>query len=211
MFDTEEQLIQRLLEYFNNKLVFTEVECGYGRADIVIIKNKKAFNDFCKSRNGAFLQSNEEIKIFTYLRRKRKGATFSEILNNHYISEATLKYKILKNLLNINAIFKEGDIYYRNKDFTLFNSDVTAIEGKLSNWQTALEQAIRYQRFASKSYVALDQKFIHRVSIDEFKRYNIGLISVGSKVEEVISPKVTRPSDPTMRYRVAEYLLQNKI
>lgn len=211
MFDTEEQLIQRLLDQFKNKLAFTEVECGYGRADLVIIKNKKAFNDFCKSRNGLFLQSNDEIKIFTYLRRKRKGATFSEILNNHYISEATLKYKILRNLINANAIFSDGHNYYRNKDFTLFNSDATAIEGKLSNWQTALEQAIRYQKFARKSYVALDQEFIHRVTIEEFKHYNIGLISVGSKVKEVLSPKETPPSDPTMRYRVAEYLLQNKI
>lgn len=62
-----------------------------------------------------------------------------------------------------------------------------AIEGKLSNWQSGLAQAIRYQKFAKKSYVALDHEFIHRVSIEEFRHYNIGLISVGSEVKDGMS------------------------
>ncbi|HDR7949122.1 TPA: hypothetical protein QCY38_002761 [Bacillus toyonensis] len=209
MFATEEALIQRLKLEYKKKLFFEEIGGGYGIADLIIIKNKTGFIRFLESRNGVHLQSNEQIKVFMYLWKKRKGVNFDEILSHHYIPAEKLKYKILKHLVRIGAVtFKEGK-YFRNKSFEIFPSDIVAIEGKLSNWQSGLTQAIRYQRFAKSVYVALDVDYIHRVDLNEFKKYNVGLISVGSKVQVLNKPQIKQPLDPVMRYRIAENIIQS--
>ncbi|MDV6038438.1 hypothetical protein N7X28_18375 [Bacillus sp. SM-B1] len=208
MFSTEEDLIQRLKHEYKKKLFFAEIGGGYGIADLVIIKNKTEFRRFLEHRNGIHFQSNEQIKIFMYLWKKRKGVSFDEILSNHYIPAEKLKYKILKYLMEIGAITSREGKYFRNKSFTIFPANIVAIEGKLSNWQSGLTQAIRYQRFAQSVYVALDVDYIHRVDLSEFKKYNIGLISVGSKVQILNKPQIKQPLDPVMRYRIAENIIQ---
>ncbi|WP_230504553.1 hypothetical protein [Sutcliffiella rhizosphaerae] len=209
MFATEEDLIKRLKKEYINKLFFDEVGGGYGIADLIVIKNKTDFIQYFESRNGVFLKNNDQIKIFMYLWKKKKGVCFEEILSNHYIPAEKLKYKVLKYLTEIEAVILKDGKYFRNKSFYIFSADIVAIEGKLSNWQAALTQAIRYLRFAKSAYVALDMDYIHRVDLNEFKKYNIGLISVGSKVEVMYKPQSQKPIDPVMRYRIAENIIQN--
>ena len=57
---------------------------------------------------------------------------------------------------------------------------VFAFEFKLSNWKRALKQAFRYRSFAHYSYVLMDQDFVNPAlnNIDEFKRTNIGLMTI---------------------------------
>ncbi|PIE95584.1 hypothetical protein CO726_09790 [Bacillus fungorum] len=208
MFVTEEALIKRLKHEYKKKLFFEEIGGGYGIADLIVIKNKTEFLRFLESRNGVHFQSNEQIKIFMYLWKKRKGVSFEEILSNHYIPAEKLKYKILKYLVSIEAVTLREGKYFRNKSFNIFSADMVAIEGKLSNWQSGLAQAIRYQRFARSTYVALDVDYIHRVDLNEFKKYNVGLISVGSKVQVLNKPHIKQPLDPVMRYRIAENIIQ---
>ncbi len=208
MFSTEEALIQRLKHEYKKKLCFEEIGSGYGIADLVVIKNKTEFKRFLESRKGVHFQSNEQIKVFMYLWKKRNGVSFDEIFSNHYIPAEKLKYKILKYLVEIGAITVREGKYFRNKSFTIFSADIVAIEGKLTNWQSGLTQAIRYQRFAQSVYVALDVDYIHRVDLNEFKKYNVGLISVGSKVKVLNKPQIKQPLDPVMRYRIAENIIQ---
>lgn len=208
MFETEEALITKLKCKYKNKLVFEEIGGGYGIADLVIIKNKTDFLRFLERREGAYLRSNDEIKVFMFILKRKNGVSFEDILNNHYIPAEKLKYKILKYLIEIDAVSLNEGNYHRNKSFSLFSPNIIAIEGKLSNWQSGLAQAIRYQRFAQSAYVALDKNYIHRVDLNEFKKYNIGLISVGSKVEQMFKPQIKQPSDPIMRYRITENIIQ---
>ncbi|GJM76496.1 hypothetical protein HMSSN036_87120 [Paenibacillus macerans] len=72
-----------------------------------------------------------------------------------------------------------------------------------------MAQAIRYQRFACKSYLALDEDYIHRVEINELVKHNIGLISVGKKVKEIFKPELRVPTDLIMNYKVAEEIIKN--
>ncbi|WP_458353927.1 hypothetical protein [Peribacillus frigoritolerans] len=208
MFATEEALINRLKHEYKNKLVFSEIGSGYGIADLIVIKNKADFFRFLEDRKGIFLENNDQIKVFMYLRRKKKGVSFEEILSNHYISEINLKYRILKYLVKIEAVTIKDGLYYRNKSFNIFSPNTIAIEGKLNNWQSGLTQAIRYQRFAQSTYVALDEDYVHRVDLEEFKKYNVGLISVGSKVEMINKVEIKQPLDPVMRCRIAENIIQ---
>lgn len=72
-----------------------------------------------------------------------------------------------------------------------------ALEVKLVKWQRALIQAYRYAAFADYSLVVLDRAFVHRAlaSLDDFKRANIGLLSVDRQghVEWHHRPRYQRP------------------
>lgn len=208
MFETEEMMIDYFINIYNKNHVYKEVGSGYGIADLVIVNNKKDFSKFSKERNGLYLQNNDQIKIFKYMRKKRRGVTFDELYKNHFFSKNNLKHNILKYLVSIRALLYRNNSYYRNPEFRLFPINCIAIEGKLSNWNAGLVQAIRYKRFARKSFVAIDESYAHRVNLEMFKEQNIGLITVGSKVKIEFSPNNELPLDPVMRYGIAENLLR---
>lgn len=208
MFETEEIMINHLINYYNAEFIFKEIGSGYGIADLVIVNNKSAFKKFLHNRAGSYLQTNDQIKVFLYMRKKRNGVTFEELHENHFLSKNNLKRNILKHLVTVNALIYIDGLYFRNPEFKLFPIDCIAIEGKLTDWYAGLVQAIRYKRFAKKSFVALDKKYIHRANIELFKEQNIGLLSVGSEVKMIYSPKEEVPLDPTMRYRIAENIIK---
>jgi len=90
-------------------------------------------------------------------------------------------------------IFFEADGLFGRPDVVINNGDIIAIEFKLSNWKGALIQAFRYKSFADKSYVFLDNNYIHRAlkHIEMFENYDIGLCSVDDtgKIENFYNPK----------------------
>lgn len=57
---------------------------------------------------------------------------------------------------------------------------IITIEMKLKNWKRALIQAYKYKSFSDVSYVCVDEKNIDTIlkHLEEFKKYNIGLISI---------------------------------
>ncbi|MNJ77152.1 hypothetical protein D3C77_745800 [compost metagenome] len=83
-----------------------------------------------------------------------------------------------------------------------------AFEAKLEDWQKGLAQALRYKRFASKTYLVLDEEFVHRVDYNELIKHSVGLIAVGSKVREIIKPTISKPTDLIMNYKIAEEILK---
>ncbi|WP_026703092.1 hypothetical protein [Salibacterium aidingense] len=208
MFETEEIMINHLLDIYDNKFVYKEIGSGYGVADVVIVKNKAAFKEFSQERAGRHLQTNDQIKVFLYMRNKRQGITFEDLYNNHFLSKRNLKQNILRYLISIKALMYIDGLYYRNMDFKLFPIDCIALEGKLTNWYSGLVQAIRYKKFAKKSYVAIDENYAHRANVELFKEQNIGLLTIGSKINVVFSPKIEQPLDPIMRYRISENLIK---
>ncbi len=203
MFLSEKELVNRLIEHYDKYFTVQEIGAGYGISDLLIIRNKTELIRFMETRNGTYLKHLDDIRVFEYI-RKRNGVTLDEMMAKLYISKSKLRYSIVKRLEEIGAVIKKENFYYRGSNFKLFCPNVTAFEAKLEDWKKGLAQAIRYQRFADKSYLALDEKFVHRANQEEFLKYNIGLISVGPKVKEIIKPISQRPLDPIMRYKVAE-------
>jgi hypothetical protein len=58
-----------------------------------------------------------------------------------------------------------------------------SFEIKKEKWKRALIQAYRYSAFSDYSFVVMDHAYVHRAltALEEFKRSNIGLLSVSKK------------------------------
>lgn len=80
---------------------------------------------------------------------------------------------------------------------------IVSFEFKRENWKRALIQAYRYSSFSDYSYVVLDQCYIRRAlkNLSEFKRTNIGLISidVSGFIQTISKPKLRKPYSQSLR------------
>jgi len=63
---------------------------------------------------------------------------------------------------------------------------IIAIEIKVSNWQRALQQALTCRLCADESYIAISEKYSHRVKLELLKEYGIGLIIVKENEMEIV-------------------------
>lgn len=66
-------------------------------------------------------------------------------------------------------------------------TDVVSIEAKLRDWNQALSQALRYQRFSDYVFVLLDDDCVWPAleGIELFEQNNIGLVSLEDGIEEL--------------------------
>lgn len=206
MFQTEKEVVQRLSKNFNRYYVVKELGVGYGISDLLVVRNRTDLESFIQNRNGKYLKYSDEVKVFDYI-RKRNGVDIDELASKIYVSKSKLKYTLLSHLVEIGAVYTQDKKYHRTPEFSLFSPISTAIEAKLEDWNKGLAQAIRYQRFAQKTYLAMDERFVHRADKAEFIKYNVGLISVGSKIKEIVRPIERKPLDPVMRYKVSEEII----
>lgn len=62
---------------------------------------------------------------------------------------------------------------------------IIAIELKINKWKDALKQALTYQLWAQKSYIALPFEFVQNALNNKeiFQRYGIGIISIQDACE----------------------------
>jgi DNA-binding HxlR family transcriptional regulator len=103
-------------------------------------------------------------------------------IQTYGISKTTAKAR-LKEYSEAGFLEKISKGHYRVvREYKLVTETIISIEAKLSNWQRALHQAIRYKRFSNKSYVLLDNKYIKPAlkNIHAFQERNIGLMSMAS-------------------------------
>lgn len=74
-------------------------------------------------------------------------------------------------------------------------SEVIAIEAKLTKWREALDQAIEYRHYSDRSYVLLPHFCVEIAirHIHEFKRAGVGILSYNPKaVEKILEAKPSR-------------------
>jgi len=73
--------------------------------------------------------------------------------------------------------------YQISKSYKPILETVISAEAKLRDWQRALTQAYRYKRFSNFSFVLLPSDSAGRAikNISLFQRYEIGLVTLGSK------------------------------
>jgi len=81
-------------------------------------------------------------------------------------------------------------------DIVLFDNNfekIVAIELKVSKWKNAFRQALNYQLWASKSYIALYGKHIKNVIKykEIFDKFGIGLISIEKDINIIIEAKTS--------------------
>ena len=83
--------------------------------------------------------------------------------------------------------------------------DLYSIEAKLEDWKSGFYQALRYKHYSHKSFLAISNKYCHRVDKVLLKENNIGLIAVSpNSIDILINPKKTNPINKTAYYYLSE-------
>ncbi len=77
---------------------------------------------------------------------------------------------------------------------------LTAIEAKSRDWNRALQQAILNLTAAEFCYIAISSSSAHRVDRARLDEFGIGLMSVGSKWDDVVLLVEPRKSPYTNRF-----------
>lgn len=190
-----------------------EVASGYGVADLVFFEfNKNIVNERIKQRLNPIEQANL-IRLLIELEHYAKDESINITAlkkSAPFLKEEVITYLVEHNFLVKNydeknkLSFKKGISYQNGLE------GVIAIEAKLKDWKRGLYQAYRYRSYADKSYLAIYTKSIATPlrNIDEFKKYNVGLIEVmdtGVKVH--FNPKKEKRADAYTKAVAYESLL----
>ncbi|MDB5169000.1 MAG: hypothetical protein JWO41_356 [Candidatus Saccharibacteria bacterium] len=162
-----------------------ELPSGYGIADVVFynLDNRVARK---RIKTGP-ISSTDILRLLTEL------SGYDEIINvtmfKQRIASVSTRTEAITYLVNNGYIQElEDGSFKRVKDYKIGFSDVVAIEAKLKDWRRGLYQAYRYKDYANKSYLALYSPYVHRAlkEIDEFRKYNVGLIEVSDEGLEIL-------------------------
>jgi hypothetical protein len=152
-----------------------EFECGDGIADLVAFDLRRGWE---KSLDLADIHPRWAylLRVLPY-RKSFSLSEFTEIsgFSRARASSALRQYEELGYCEP-----RERDAWVKFRQPSPLVNKIHAIEAKLRNWRRALAQAIRYQDYATQSWVLLDTSAVNSAisNIDEFKKYGIGLASI---------------------------------
>ncbi len=214
MFKTEKDLVSCIQHKFicqqfdllegDKQSVFTELNLGYGIADMVLVGHKE---NYPKRKNflGYF-----DISLLSLI--EKEEITFDDIV---YLTKSSGKkiHSSLESLINEGfIIYREGH-YFSHKKYASMLTDSIAIEAKLKDWKHALKQAYRYKWFANKSFVFLPSEnlVVPKENIHLFKKYNVGLAGVSKDlgIEVIHEPLSEDPISKKMSIALNEHFLLN--
>ncbi len=217
-FKSEEELVSCISSFvlsdpnallgLGSRSLFTELNLGYGIADIVAVSYKEIVSSERKNFLAYF-----DVSLLNLIEKKDR-VSFDDIV---YITRSPEK-KILSSL---SSLMGEGFIsfrsgyYFSDRKYSDILTDSIAIEAKLKDWKRALKQAYRYKWFADKSFVFLPIQNIDvpKENIDLFRRYNVGLagVSKDNGIKVIYSPQKESPISYNMRIVLNEHLISTKL
>jgi hypothetical protein len=139
------------------------------------------------------------------------GRPLLEIAMRARLAEATAR-ATLRSLAAEGAAVQDGSRWLLAAPCPSPLEEAVAVELKLSDWRRALGQAVRYSRFAHRSYVVLADGHTAAATAarDAFRLHNVGLagLSPWGSVALVTRPRRRRPFDPIARFLAGERLWQ---
>lgn len=197
--DLVNELVTILQEDYNIKYVVRELQNGKNIADIVYSKELKR----------DFAIFDEYIESYYY---------FNEIIQNKKktIEELNIKNKDLLRKFKrfLKKLEKAGYITLNNnkihviKKVDIASKNVVAIEAKLSDWKSGLNQALAYKQYSDYVYVAIDEYYYKKVDIQLFEKNNVGLILVGKgHIKKVLIPKKEKNFEVDIKYYMIDKFL----
>lgn len=78
-----------------------------------------------------------------------------------------------------------------------------AIELKVHDWKRGIRQALTYKLGADAAYLAMPMEHVHRVNLDELRKFDIGLLSVSPEgIREHVRPNRSQRRLPTLTKRL---------
>lgn len=197
--DLVNELVTILQEDYNIKYVVRELQNGKNIADIVYSKELKR----------DFAIFDEYIESYYY---------FNEIIQNKKktIEELNIKNKDLLRKFKrfLKKLEKAGYITLNNnkihviKKIDIASKNVVAIEAKLSDWKSGLNQALAYKQYSDYVYVAIDEYYYKKVDIQLFEKNNVGLILVGKgHITKILIPKKEKDFEVDIKYYMIDKFL----
>ena len=215
---TEKDFVDSLEEYFINKDFISrrEIDVGYGVADLVLINNKKinkknikkrlSFNQNLKLLNQKYF---EILQFIPDIGSKRKPIDIITLLEKTQISKTFLKYNLLK-FLEINNFIKQenNNYFYKLNGWIPLVKEIIAVEAKIKDWKSGFFQANRYKSFADIVYLAIPSEISHLISLDLFKKHNVGVITFNLKtnrMDYLFKPYKNRPFNIHKKNLAMEY------
>lgn len=199
MFQSEIEMIpvlkKGISQLYDVRYFATEFNTGNGVADLVF---SKTVNDDPLIFETYGLMS-MYIKYFNDFKRLDKNSLVTSCTDINALNK-------LIGYLEVNGYVVEKDKFIiRKKKYKPRAEKMISIEAKLKDWKSGVNQALRYQFFSHKSYLAFPKQYIHRVDKLLLKHYNIGLIAVDNEnIEIIFDPKEKRPEDLTSYYFLSE-------
>lgn len=187
-----------------------EIPSGYGIADVVFYSlDESAINNRLSDNRWPIDETNV-LRILLCL--KSVGIDESVSITTLRQWMPNLKHDVLSYLIE-NGYLLQDDTNETYKPGVKYQNGLrqsVAIEAKLKDWKRGLFQAYRYRRYADKSYLAVYTKHINPPlkNIDQFKKYNVGLIEVTDETLHVhFHPMKQNEADDFMKAVAYENLL----
>jgi hypothetical protein len=190
MFRFEKEMIpvlkENLSKHFETQHFATEFNSGNGIADLVFTTK---FSD-----ESLMLNDYSQMSLFfTYFNQKKNLK--KEVLFQKCNDKKGLK-KLLDFLMAHNYIISDDNYFIQIKRYKPHTENLISVEAKLKDWKAGIYQALRYQFFSHKSFLAYPSQNIDRVNTDLLRKYNIGLIAVGQKeIKVLLDPIERKPLD----------------
>ncbi|MBI5325522.1 MAG: hypothetical protein HZB41_09690 [Ignavibacteriae bacterium] len=202
MFRYEKEMIpilrRHLSDIYNTKYFLEEFSSGIGIADLVFTTKKfekrKTLDDF-----------ESMFYIINYLNKKNQIINITELITKYNLKKDKL-YILIQFLKELECIVGlADDKFIIKKSYLPCLKDIFSIEAKLFDWKKGFYQALRYKHYSHKSFLAISEKYSHRVDKELLKVNNIGLISVShTGIEILINPKKNNPINKTAFYYLSE-------
>ncbi len=197
--DLVNELVTILQEDYNIKYVVRELQNGKNIADIVYSKELKRdfaiFDEYIES----YYYFNEIIQ------NKKKTIEELNIKNKDLLRKFK---KFLKKLEKAGYITLNNNKIHVIKKVDIASKNVVAIEAKLSDWKSGLNQALAYKQYSDYVYVAIDEYYYKKVDIELFEKNNVGLILVGKgHIKKVLIPKKEKDFEVDIKYYMIDKFL----
>lgn len=205
MFKYEKDMIPVLEREFEKKYsnanIIKEFNSGNGIADLTVVIESDTKPDI-------LIQNYSEMFYLTnYFNRKGKKVDTNRLIEDKKLDSKTL-YVLLEKLIESGYVVTNGNNYIVVELYKPAVKKVISIEAKLNKWKDGFHQALRYQCFSHKSYLALSSNKIKNVNISLLSEHKVGLISVfKDKIEFINNPQMQKPKNITAYYHLTENVM----
>lgn len=204
MFVNEKALVEKLVldlqERFGTHYIVRELRGGNNIADIV----------YSTEINRSNIIFDEYFNAYYYFSDIYKNKKVN--LKNVSISDKQISrkfYHFLRELEDMGYVKINGNYITSIKKIDAVTKNFIAVEAKISDWKSGLEQAVRYKQYANEVYVALSSEYVPKVDRQQFKDLNIGLMSVSSgKLKISIKAKKQSVEKLDIQYYITDRFLK---
>ncbi|RYF28869.1 MAG: hypothetical protein EOO17_03830 [Chloroflexi bacterium] len=163
----------------NSIVQLEEFSAGTGISDLTVFSIDKRILKERRTKIGRPLTARNQIKVLTAILSKEDNSLDS-LKARTKLSIPTIK-KVIDSLKNAGVVTENDGMYstdYNLKSAT--SENIIAIEAKVKDWKSGLQQAMRYKEYADYSYLAIYEANINSClkNIKTFEQLGIGIIGV---------------------------------